>query len=77
MRFRILEEIQTLPYRIARVAAAPEEPVGVDLARDLRLRLVDLSRRYLDHLPGPTELVELVGKERFRALPRRGEELHR
>jgi len=58
VRFRILEEIQTLPYRIARVVAAPEDPVGVDIAKELRARLVELSTRYLEHLPGPTELVE-------------------
>jgi len=58
VRFRIIEEVQTLPYRIARVMAAPESAVGVDVAKELRSRLVDLSRRYLEHLPGPTELVE-------------------
>jgi uncharacterized protein len=58
VRFRIIEEIQTLPYRIARVAAAPESSVGIDVASDLQARLVDLSRRYLGHLPGPTDLVE-------------------
>lgn len=58
VRFRIIEEVQTDPYRIARVAASPEERVGEEVSSDLRNWLVDLSRRYLEHLPGPTGLVE-------------------
>jgi hypothetical protein len=58
VRFRIIEEIQTLPYRIARVAASPEEPVGADVAKGLKDWLVGLSSRYLEHLPGPTDAVE-------------------
>ncbi len=59
VRFQIIEEVQAEPYRVARVAATPEEPVTGDRAKDLRRWLVDLSARYLAQLSGPTEIVDL------------------
>ncbi|HUP64880.1 MAG TPA: LON peptidase substrate-binding domain-containing protein [Thermoanaerobaculia bacterium] len=58
-RFRILEETDQALYRTARVVALPERaPQPVD-AWARREWLIELSRRYLELLPGGFEVPEL------------------
>ncbi|HVT04152.1 MAG TPA: LON peptidase substrate-binding domain-containing protein [Thermoanaerobaculia bacterium] len=59
VRFRILEQVAVLPYRIARVIAAPEGEVSAEESDARRERLIDLSRRYLEFLPGENQVPEL------------------
>lgn len=59
MRFRILDEVSSDPYRTARVIAEPElvrEPVK---AYEQREWLADLSRQYLKYLPDQTAVPEI------------------
>ncbi len=62
-RFRILQEVSSAPYRIARVIRQSEilpEPPEAQVQRE---RLADLSRQYLHYLPGqiPVPEIETVG----------------
>ncbi|MGH9458736.1 MAG: LON peptidase substrate-binding domain-containing protein [Thermoanaerobaculia bacterium] len=59
VRFRIVSETESEPYRTARVVASPEthpEPVDAWAQREW---LVELARRYLEILPGQTAVPEL------------------
>ena len=62
-RFRILQEVSSTPYRIARVVRQTEilpEPPEAHIHRE---RLAELSRQYLHYLPGqiPVPEIETVG----------------
>jgi Lon protease-like protein len=59
VRFEMLESIAETPYRIAKVVASPERSLSAVDAWARREWLVDLSRRYLELLPGQTEVPEL------------------
>jgi hypothetical protein len=59
VRFRILDEVSLVPYRTARVIAAPEagrEPADAHARREW---LADLSRQYLRYLPDQTTVPEI------------------
>jgi Lon protease-like protein len=59
VRYRIVEEQQPALYRTARVLPAPEiAPSPMDAWAE-REWLVDLTRRYLEALPGQVEVPEL------------------
>jgi len=62
-RFRILQEVSSSPYRVARVVRQTEIPPEPQEARIHRERLADLSRQYLHYLPGqiPVPEIETVG----------------
>lgn len=59
VRFEILESVSETPYRIAKVVASPERSLSPVDAWARREWLVDLSRRYLELLPGQSEVPEL------------------
>lgn len=59
-RVRILEEVSADPYRIARVVPIPQTAPDLQLAYAEREWLVELSRRYLEYLPGQMEVPELA-----------------
>lgn len=59
VRFEILESVAETPYRIAKVLAIPERDHSAEDAWARREWLVDLSRRYLELLPGKSEVPEL------------------
>lgn len=59
VRFEIRESVAETPYRIAKVVASPERTHSPVDAYARREWLVDLSRRYLELLPGQTEVPEL------------------
>jgi Lon protease-like protein len=58
-RFRIVDEVRTSPYRLARVHRLPDNPGAPELTRAIREWLVELSHRYLEHVPQPNEVPEL------------------
>ena len=58
-RFRIVRETEGLPYRVARVVAVPQREIAPMDAWAQREWLVDLSRRYLELLPGQMAVPEL------------------
>jgi uncharacterized protein len=62
-RFRILQEVSSSPYRVARVVRKVEIPIEPQEAHRQRERLADLSRQYLHYLPGqiPVPEIETVG----------------
>jgi len=59
-RFRILDWISQDPYRVARVVTAPERESSPMQAYAQREWLVDLSRRYIEFLPGQVHVPELA-----------------
>ena len=59
VRFRVVEPVGSVPYRIARVVAVPEVAAKPEEAYAHREWLVELSRRYLELLPGQMEVPEL------------------
>lgn len=63
VRFRVVGEVSTQPYRLARVIAQPETTSTVDEAYAQREWLADLSRQYLRYLPeqSPVPEIETVG----------------
>jgi uncharacterized protein len=65
VRFRIVGEVSTEPYRIARVIAQPETIKGAHAAYAQREWLADLAKQYLHYLPDqmPVPEIETVGLE--------------
>lgn len=60
VRFEIRDNVAETPYRIAKVVASPERQHSPSDAWSRREWLVDLSRRYLELLPGQSEVPELA-----------------
>lgn len=60
VRVRLIENVRELPYRVARVIAEPERPGPPDTAYAQREWLADLSKQYLESLPGNAEVPELA-----------------
>lgn len=58
-RVRILEEVPGDSYRVARVRPLPQSPADRNIAYGQREWLVELSRQYLQYLPGQMEVPEL------------------
>lgn len=58
-RFRILDEVQTAPYRVARVIAEPELETDTTRAYAQRQWLADLSQQYLTYLPDQIAVPEI------------------
>jgi uncharacterized protein len=63
VRFRVVGEVSTQPYRMARVIAQPEAQRTVDESYAQREWLADLSRQYLRYLPEQSSVpeIEVVG----------------
>src|SRR6185369_862389 len=63
VRFRVVGEVSTQPYRTARVLAQPETRRSADEAYAQREWLADLSRQYLRYLPeqSPVPEIDTVG----------------
>ena len=59
VRFRILDEVSRLPYRMARVVAQPEVERKADEAHVQRERLAELARQYLKYLPDQMAVPEI------------------
>lgn len=59
VRVRLIESVKELPYRVARVIAEPEKAGPPDAAYAQREWLADLSKRYMEYLPGHAEVPEL------------------
>jgi uncharacterized protein len=59
VRFRVVEELPHAPYRLARVRVQPEVPSDPTAAWAEREWLADLSRRYLEYLPGQMDVPEI------------------
>ena len=65
VRFRVLDEVQRVPYRTARVVVRPEVEREVQEAYVQREWLADLAQQYLHYLPNqmPVPEIETVGLE--------------
>lgn len=59
-RFRIIEAVSEKPYRVARVIAEPEQSSSMVDAWAQREWLADLSHRYLEFLPGNSDVPEIA-----------------
>jgi hypothetical protein len=59
VRFRIVEELPHAPYRLARVRVQPEVRGDATAAWTEREWLAELSRRYLEYLPGQMDVPEI------------------
>jgi len=59
VRFRVVGEVSTMPYRTARVIAQPEAQRSVDEQYAQREWLADLSRQYLRYLPEQAAVPEI------------------
>jgi Lon protease-like protein len=59
VRFRVVDEVSSLPYRTARVIAQPERHRTLDEAYAQREWLADLSRQYLRYLPDQAAVPEI------------------
>ena len=59
-RVKILEEVSSEPYRIARVRVLAQPAPEVHAAYAQREWLVELSKQYLEYLPGQMEVPELA-----------------
>ncbi|HEX7828790.1 MAG TPA: LON peptidase substrate-binding domain-containing protein [Thermoanaerobaculia bacterium] len=59
VRFRIVDEVSRVPYRIARVIAEPEPERDPHEAFAQRERLADLSHQYLRYLPDQSAVPEI------------------
>jgi len=60
VRVRLIENVKESPYRIARVIAEPEQAGAPATAHAQREWLANLSRQYLEFLPGQSEVPELA-----------------
>lgn len=60
VRFRIVEMVASKPYRVARVVAQPEAQGDLMKSWVQREWLADLSKRYLEFLPGDAEVPEIA-----------------
>ncbi len=65
VRFRVLDEVQSAPYRTARVVVRPEVAREMQEAYAQREWLADLAQQYLHYLPNqmPVPEIETVGLE--------------
>jgi Lon protease-like protein len=65
VRFRVLDEVASAPYRTARVVVRPEVVPEAKEAYAQREWLADLAHRYLQYLPDqmPVREIETVGLE--------------
>lgn len=65
VRFRILDEVASTPYRTARVVAQPQQKPDPQLSYAQREWLADLSKQYLTYLPDQMAVpeIETVGLE--------------
>ena len=63
VRFRIVDEVGSMPYRTARVVATPETQRQAEAAYAQREWLADLARQYIQYLPDQTAVpeIEMVG----------------
>lgn len=59
VRFRVLAEVSRVPYRTARVIAAPETHPPEDEAARRREQLAALSQQYLHYLPDQATVPEI------------------
>lgn len=59
VRFRIVSELGTEPYRMARVVAAPQIVRTAEEAYAQREWLADLARQYIHYLPDQTPVPEI------------------
>lgn len=59
VRFRVLDEVSSVPYRTARVIADPEKHRTADEAYAQREWLADLARQYLKYLPDQMAVPEI------------------
>lgn len=59
VRFRVLDEVSSVPYRTARVIADPEKQRTAEEAYAQREWLADLSRQYLMYLPDQMAVPEI------------------
>ena len=59
VRFRIVDEMPSEPYRKARVIAAPEVQISPAEGYAQREWLADLSRQYITYLPEQSEVPEI------------------
>ncbi|HET8798317.1 MAG TPA: LON peptidase substrate-binding domain-containing protein [Thermoanaerobaculia bacterium] len=59
VRFRILDEVSRVPYRTARVIAAPETERDPQESYSQRQWLADLSHQYLRYLPDQSAVPEI------------------
>jgi Lon protease-like protein len=59
VRFRIVGEVPSEPYRIARVIAEPQLTRRVEESYAQRQWLADLSRQYLEYLPDQSAVPEI------------------
>jgi Lon protease-like protein len=59
VRFRIVDEVPSDPYRTARVVAEPQRTRSAEESYAQRQWLADLSRQYLQYLPDQPEVPEI------------------
>ncbi|HEX8172919.1 MAG TPA: LON peptidase substrate-binding domain-containing protein [Thermoanaerobaculia bacterium] len=59
VRFRVVDEVERVPYRTARVVAEPERERDAAQASAQREWLAGLSRQYLQYLPDQTAVPEI------------------
>lgn len=59
VRFRVLDEVATNPYRTARVVASPESQREATQAYAQREWLADLARQYIKYLPDQSAVPEI------------------
>jgi uncharacterized protein len=59
-RVRLLEELRSQPYRVARAELPVELPADPAMAKALRNELAKQVRRVARHLPGPTQQLEAI-----------------
>jgi Lon protease-like protein len=59
VRFRILDEVSTVPYRTARVIALPQSPRPPEEAYAQKEWLAELARQYIHYLPDQMDVPEI------------------
>lgn len=59
VRFRILNEVESAPYRTARVVASPETQRQAEAAYAQREWLADLAQQYIKYLPEQSAVPEI------------------
>lgn len=59
-RVRLLEELRSQPYRVARAEVPAEVPADAGVAKALRSELIKQVRKVARHLPGPTQQLEAL-----------------
>jgi uncharacterized protein len=57
-RVRLLEELRSQPYRVARVEVPAQVPADAVVGETLRAELIKQVRRIASHLPGPAQSLE-------------------